>query len=191
MKRIKTKKYRRNITKGKRLNKKTRKQKIIKQKGGGEKEKKERIIKDNFRNMFMNSFKKLQESVKSGNTEKLNLAIESFKNGFKSNQIGINTLIPVTNETIPIYKQNNSKTTPIIGFVPLLVVIFDNIDDTMVKKTFVKNFIENKGNINLLSYTNNISALSSAIKQQDKELVKYLIENKADIKLLTDEQKEA
>ena len=39
------------------------------------------------------------------------------------------------------------------------------------------------------SYTHNISALSEAIKLQDKELVKYLLQKGADVKLLTEEQK--
>jgi hypothetical protein len=185
MKRIKTNKKLKKSYKNK-GNKKTRRR----LRGGGEKERKEKLIKDNFRNMFMNSFKKLQTAVKSGSMEKIRDATEIFKNGFKSNQIGINTLIPITNNSIPINKYNYSQdVTPLIAFVPLLVVIFDNIDDFIIRKTFIKNFIDNKGNINLVSYTNNISALSEAIKLQDKELVKYLLEKGADVKLLTEEQK--
>jgi len=185
MKRIKTNKKLKKSYKNK-GNKKTRRR----LRGGGEKERKEQLIKDNFRNMFMNSFKKLQTAVKSGSMEKIRDATEIFKNGFKSNQIGINTLIPITNNSIPINKYNYSQdVTPLIAFVPLLVVIFDNIDDFIIRKTFIKNFIDNKGNINLVSYTNNISALSEAIKLQDKELVKYLLEKGADVKLLTEEQK--
>jgi hypothetical protein len=185
MKRIRTKTRRKTRTQGKRKTNKTRKHR-----GGGEKEQKQRVIKDNFRNMFMKSFKKLIDSIKSGNASQLTAAIESFKNGFKSNQIGINTLIPITNKTIPIYKQNNSAATPIIGFVPLLVVIFDNIDDLITRKVLINSFIQNKGNINLKSYIKNITALSEAIHLQDKELIKYLLQNGADIKLLTDEQKD-
>lgn len=185
MKRIRTKK---NI---KRSNKNKSSKKTRRIRGGGEKEKKEQTIKDNFRNMFMNSFKKLQAAVKAGNVERVKEVTEIFKNGFKSNQIGINTLIPITNDSIPINKYNYSqRVTPLIAFVPSLVVIFDNIDDFIIRKAFVKNFIDNKGNINLLSYTHNISALSSAIKLQDKELVKYLLQKGADVKLLTEEQKD-
>jgi hypothetical protein len=185
MKRIKTRKKIKNPYKNKR-NTKTRRR----LRGGGEKEQKERIIKDNFRNMFMNSFKKLLYAVKAGNMERVKEVTEIFKNGFKSNQIGINTLIPITTNSIPINKYNYSQAvTPLIAFVPSLVVIFDNIDDFITRKAFINNFILNKGNINLLSYTHNISALSAAIKLQDKELVKYLLEKGADIKLLTEEQK--
>jgi hypothetical protein len=161
--------------------------------GGGQKEQKERIVKDNFRNMFMNSFNKLQASVKSGIMERVQKVPEIFNNGFKSNQIGINTLIPITNGSIPINRYNYKQdVNPLIAFVPLLVVIFDNIDDFIIRKIFIKNFIENKGNINLLSYTQNISALSAAIKLQDKELVKYLLKPEigADINLLTEDQKD-
>jgi hypothetical protein len=186
MKRVKTKKNRKSISKKqKKYNKKTRK--LI---GSGEKEQKERILKDNFRNMFMKAFKKLQDSIKSGDNKKLTDAVEAFKNGFKSNQISINTLIPVTTNTIPIYKYKyNSSETPIIAFVPSLVVIFDNIDDFIIRKNLITSFIQNKGNINLKSYTKDITALSDAVRLQDKELVKFLLENGADIKNLTDEQK--
>jgi hypothetical protein len=184
MKRVRTKKYKKSNSK-----KNLRQRKTRKLRGGGDKEQKDKIVKDSFRNMFMKAFKKLQDSIKSGDSKKLQDATEAFKNGFKSNQLGINTLIPVTNGTIPIDKYKyTSDTTPIIAFVPLLVVIFDNIDDIMTRKILIKSFIQNKGNINLQSYTKNISALSSAIKLQDKELVKFLLENGADIKNLTDEQ---
>ena len=188
MKRIKTIKQ---IKTNKRTHKNKRHTKTRRRlRGGGEKEKKERIIKDNFRSMFMNSFKKLQYAIKVGNIERVKEVVEIFKNGFKSNQIGINTLIPITTNSIPINKYDyRQSVTPLIAFVPSLVVIFDNIDDFIIRKAFIKNFIENKGNINLLSYTHNISALSAAIKLQDKELVKYLLEKGADVKLLTEEQK--
>ena len=119
-------------------NKKTRRR----LRGGGEKEKKEQNIKDTFRNMFMNSFKKLQAAIKAGNMERVNEVTEIFKNGFKSNQIGINTLIPITTNSIPIDKYNYSQSvTPLIAFVPSLVVIFDNIDDFIIRKAFIKNFL--------------------------------------------------
>jgi len=187
MKRIRTKKNKKNITK---KNKKCNKTK--KRRGGGEKEEKEKIVKDNFRNMFMKAFKKMQDAVNSKDSQKLNDAVLAFKNGFKSNQMGINTLIPVTNNTIPINKYKYiSSETPLLAFVPLLVVIFDNIDDFTTRKILINSFIQNKGNINLKSYSKNITALSDAIKLQDKDLIKFLLENGADIKVLTDEQKES
>lgn len=182
MKRIKTRK---NL---KRSQKRNKYKKTRTKRGGGEKERKIQIIKDEFRRIFLNSFNKLQQAIKSTNTEKITEVIEGFKNFLGSNRTRINTLIPVTTNTIPIDKKSNSSATPIIAFVPLLVVIFDNIENTNIRKDFVQNFIQNTGNINLKSYTNDISALSTAIKLKDKELVKFLLKKGADIKLLTDEQ---
>ena len=66
MKRIKTRKlFGKQIKKthnNNNRNKKTRRR----LRGGGEKERNEKIIKDEFRNMFINSFKKLQYAVKAG-----------------------------------------------------------------------------------------------------------------------------
>ena len=204
MKKNKTKKNRKGISKRQKINTRkintrkintrkinTRKINTKKLIGSGQKEQRERIVKDNFRNMFLKAFKKLQDAIKSNDAKKLSDSIDSFKNGFRSNQIGINTLIPVTNDSVPINKYKYSLAeTPIIAFVPSLVVIFDNIDDFITRKILIKSFIENKGNINLKSYKNDISALSDAIRLQDKELVKFLLENGADIKTLTDQQKE-
>jgi hypothetical protein len=188
MKRIKTRKNKKySYKKNKKQNLTRKTKKII---GGGEKEQKEKMIKDSFRNMFIKAFKKLQDSVKLGDNKKLDDAIDAFKNGFKSNQIGINTLIPITNNSIPVNKYKyNSAQTPILAFVPSLVVIFDNIDDFITRKILITSFIQNKGNINLKSYTKDISALSDAVRLQDKELVKFLLEKGADIKVLSDEQK--
>jgi hypothetical protein len=188
MKRIKTNKnknrlIRKNITlrKNKSLRKKTLK------KGGGEKEKKQYALRDEFRNMFLKAFKKLQDAMKSDNQQQLNKVVELFINGFQSNQTSINTLIPVINNTIPVNKYKQSPGNPVKYFVPLLVVIFENIDDPIIRKILIKNFIKYKGNINLKSYTKDITALSSAIHLQDKELVKFLIENGADISLVDSE----
>lgn len=188
MKRMKTRKNFKRTQKRNKYNK-SRKTRSRTRKGGGEKEIKEQFVKNEFRRMVLNSFNKFQQAVKSGNAEKIKEAVNSFKNGLRSNRTSINTLIPVTTNTIPIDKYKyKSDTTPIIAFVPLLVIIFDNIDDTTIRKVFVKNFIDNTGNINLKSYTKDITALSAAIKLQDKELVKFLLENDADVKILTDEQ---
>jgi hypothetical protein len=182
MKLQKTKKYKKKNQKKYTLNK------TKKQRGGGEKEQKERIIKDKFVSMFLNSYDKLMKAIKSKNKQQIKTAINSFNNGFKSNQIGINTLIPITNNTIPILKENNSSSTPIIGFVSSLVIFFVNIDDLDILKVLTNLFLHNKGNINLKSYAGNITALSTAIKLQNKPLTIFTLENGADIDMLTDEQ---
>lgn len=186
MKRLKTRKNKRRPS----ISKKTRKTGIRRIKGGGEKERREKILKDNFRNMIMKAMTKLQEATMTNNPKQIKDSIGAFKNGFKSNQLSINTLIPVTNTMVPINKYTyEESTTPIIGFVPLLVVIINVTQDLNILKSLITIFIKNKGNINLKSYVKNITALSEAIKLQDKELVKLLLENGADVNTLTEEQR--
>jgi hypothetical protein len=208
MKRIRTRKHFKRTLKNRKNSKGTLKNRKNKRtlllRGGGQKEREDKKNKVAFRNFFRNSFKKLQAAVKEGNMKRVQEVAENFNNGFKSNRIGINTLIPITNGSIPIdISNNNYDINPLIAFVPCLVVIFDNIDDFNTRKVFIDNFIANLGNINLLSYTKNISALSAAIKLQDKDLVKYLLKpdppkNKpklntevgAEINLLTEDQRD-
>lgn len=148
------------------------------------------IVKDNFRNMFMSSFSKMQTAIKTNNEAQLQKAITTFTNGLKSNQLGINTLIPVTTNYIPISKQTySSSTTPIIAFVPSLAILFYNIPNFELQKIFIDQFMQNKGNINLKSYTKNITPLSSAIEIQQPSLINYLMQQGADINVLTDEQR--
>ena len=106
-----------------------RKTRRLRLKGGGETEIQ---IRENFRKMFINSFITLQKAInkKPLSLGDINKAIANFKNGFKGNQKGINTLIPVTINTTPIDKYITRKDkTPLIDFVPPLVVIFHNIRD--------------------------------------------------------------
>ena len=157
---------------------------------GGGYGKEDQENKDHFRETFMNSFDQLRTATKEKNPEKLNDATEHFKNFFETNETFINTLIPITTNSLPINKYQYSEgTTPLLAFVPPLVIIFNAVDDETVRKTFIDNFILYKGNINLVSYSKNISALSEAIKLQDKELVKYLVEKGSDSNILTEEQK--
>jgi hypothetical protein len=148
------------------------------------------MVKDNFRNMFMNSFSKMQTAMKTNNEPQLQKAITTLINGLKSNQLGINTLIPVTTNYIPISKQTySSSTTPIIAFVPSLAILFHHIPNFELQKIFIQQFIQNKGNINLKSYTKNITPLSSAIDLKQMTLINYLLQQGADINVLTDEQR--
>jgi hypothetical protein len=134
----------------------------------------------------MKAIRKLQEA---SNPTQLKESIDAFRNGFKSNQLSINTLIPVTNNMVPINKYTyDDSNTPIVGFVPLLVVVINVTRDLNIIKQIITMFIHNKGNINLKSYIKNITALSEAVNLHDKELVKLLLENGADINTLTEEQ---
>ena len=187
-------------------------QKTIKQKGYGRKEReraeRERIqrereytriqqeIKHRFRNTFINLFNRLKSAIESNDVIKIDNAVESFQDGFISNRSGINTLIPITNNNLPINKVPSLAGEHILepdkvikNLVPLLVIIFENIDDFNIKKQITKFYLQHMGNINLKSTRENITALSSAIKIQDKNLVNFLIDNGADIKLLSEEQK--
>jgi hypothetical protein len=187
-------------------------QKTIKQKGYGKKEReraeRERIqiqrhyirtqqeIKQRFRNTFINLFNKLKLAIESNDVIKINNAVESFQDGFTSNRNGINTLIPVKDNNLPINKvpsvageEMADADKIIINIVPLLVIIFEHIGDFNIKKQITRFYIQNMGNINLKSTRENITALSSAIKISDKNLVTFLIDNGADINILSEEQK--
>ena len=88
MKKNKTKKNRKGISKRQKINTRkintrkinTRKINTKKLIGSGQKEQRERIVKDNFRNMFLKAFKKLQDAIKSNDAKKLSDSIDSFKN---------------------------------------------------------------------------------------------------------------
>jgi hypothetical protein len=187
-------------------------QKTIKQKGYGKKEReraeRERIqmqrvyirtqqeIKQRFRNTFINLFNRLKSAIESNDVIKIDNAVESFQDGFTSNRSGINTLIPVKDNNLPINKVPSLAGEHILepdkvikNLVPLLVIIFEHIGDFNIKKQITRFYIQNMGNINLKSTRENITALSSAIKISDKNLVTFLIDNGADINILSEEQK--
>ncbi len=124
MKIQKTKKYKKKKQRKNGINKKTKKLR-----GAGQKEREERIIKDKFVKMFLNAYNKLMSAIKSEDKRQIKVAIESFNKGFESNRAGINTLIPITNNMIPIIKENATSSAPVIGFVSPLVIFFSHIDD--------------------------------------------------------------
>ena len=138
----------------------------------------------NFKNAFRAEFMKAFEILKRDP----NKGLTAFKNLIRDNPLGINTLIPLTHNMVPVYKRDSPG---IIAFAPLLVVIFENTDDSSIKRRLADLFKKKMGNINLTDYTNKTSALSSAVKIQDKELVDFLLDNGADISILTPEQKGA
>lgn len=156
----------------------------------------QQLIKQRFRSTFLNSFNKLKTAIDSNDNFKIDNAMKSFQDGLSSNRTSINTLIPVKEDNMPIDKvpsvagEDISEPDKVIkNIVPLLVIIFEHIDDTYIKKQITKIYIQNMGNINLESSIRKISALSSAIKIQDKDLVNFLIENGADKNILSDEDK--
>jgi hypothetical protein len=176
-----TKKTKKNILKKnkKYTNKKTKTNKKA-FRGAGPKEKKEKLLKDNFRNMFFNAFNKLKDT--NGSQK----AIDFLKNGFKSNQQAINTLIPVTSDYIPINKYTYKQDiNPLYSFVPLLSILEKNFPTNLdILKDIVSSFVQNKGNINLQSIKYNISALSTAIEIGNIDIIRLLVEFGADKNIL-------
>lgn len=152
---------------------------------GGERDAKverEYITKENFRNMFINAFKRMQQNPSLAQSQ-------SFANSFKRHQAGINTLIAVTNNYMPLAKHAYTESkTPLIAFVPMLSILLFHMRDPALQKMFIQSFIQNKGNINLKSITKNISALSTSIELNDTKLAKYLLQQGADSNNLTPEQ---
>jgi len=152
-------------------------------------------IKQRFRNTFINLFNKIKTAIESKNKDKINTSIVNFYDSFSSNRTGINTLIPVNNNNYPINKipslnsDNFEEDKLIYNFVPLLVVIYQNINDIKIKKEITRLYKQNMGNINLESSKLHITALSFAVMNRDKDLVNFLLENDADKNTLTDDQK--
>ena len=145
----------------------------------------DKIQVDNFRTMFINAFNALQKAINTnGNVQD---AIDKFKKGLKGNKNGINTLIPVNADGLPIdkYIENSGLTS----LVPPLVVIFHNIPDMTIRNSLLNAFIAINGfNINLTNYVRDTNVLLEALKMQDKPLAELLLRKGADPTMLTEEQ---
>lgn len=144
----------------------------------------------NFRQMFMNSFSVLQKAFNTGSKENINKAITNFKNGLNGNKNGINTLIPVNNQGIPVDKYTESS--GLTSLVPPLVVIFHNIPDMSIRDAILTAFMKYKDNgfdINLTNYRKDKTVLLEAIELHDKRLIELLIKKGANTEMLTEEQK--
>jgi hypothetical protein len=162
--------------------KKRKSRRKYRKRGGDIRRQREQAMKDNFRNMFMNAFKRMQNNPEQA---------QSFVNSLKRHQNVINTLIPVTTNYIPISKQTYSESeTPLLALVPMLSILLFHMREPALQKMFIQSFIQNKGNINLKSMTqnNNITALSTTIEMNDSKLAKYLLQHGADKNILTPEQ---
>jgi len=155
---------------------------------------KEQIVqRDNFRTVFIRDFNNLEKALKS-NDKNINQKISKFKVDIVTNKLDINTLIPMTVTSRPIQKidiSSKQEQTTLETFVPFLVIIFKNVGNDIIRNDFVRFFKKNAGNINLKSPTKDISALSTAIELNDKNLVKFLLSVNigADKNTLTEEQK--
>jgi len=169
-------------------NRKNTKNKITRRivSGGGENE-----IRDDFRIMFIYALNNIKKAIDKNDTNAFNKAVDELVASFKKNQAGINSLILITNNNIPINKKNyNLDTNPVVGIVPLLSVLFHHVQDIDARKKIINAFTRNKGNINLQSVKGNITALSTAIELKDPVLVQYLVTMKqADPNSLSEENK--
>ena len=204
-KNIKNMKYKKNITQkgyGKQERERAERQRIERER---EYIRNQQEIKQRSRNTFINLFNRLKLATDSNDKIKTEDILFRFTDSFSSNRNGINTLIPVRANNLPINKlpsrgiineeeeskeETSSIVSPsIVNFVPLLVIIYEHINDLSIKIQITRFYLQNMGNINLESTKGKISALSSAITTQDKQLVNFLIENGADKNILTEEQK--
>jgi hypothetical protein len=100
---------------------------------------------------------------------------------------GINTLIPITTDNMPINKKiYKQSVTPIIGFVPFLCIIIHHLKNVQdIRRIFIE-FKRNSGNVNLMSIKGNITALSSAIDVGNIYIIKALMQIGADTNSLTE-----
>ena len=149
--------------------------------------------RDSFRTMFIQQLNNLKTAIKTQNPEKIKQALNKFKNGFTSQKMGINIRILATTDTFQsidktqLYNIDSAN----IALFPCLVIIYENILDTKIRKKLTEAFVKNGGNINLKSSKGNLTALADAIKLRDKSLIQ-LLRNKdiaASDETLTEEQK--
>ena len=148
-------------------------------------------IRDNFRTMFIYALNNIKKAVDKNDTNALNKSVDELVASFKKNQAGINSLILIANNNIPIDKKNYKLAiTPVVGIVPTLSVLFHHVQDNDARKKLINAFTRNKGNINLQSVKGNITALSTAIELKDPVLVDYLVTMKhADPNILSEDDK--
>ena len=149
--------------------------------------------RDLFRAMFIQQLNNLKTAIETQNSEKIKQALNEFKKGFTSQKMGINLRILATTDTFqPIDKKKSyNKDSINIALFPCLVIIYENILNTKIRKKLTEAFVKNGGNINLKSSKGNLTALADAIKLRDKSLIQ-LLRNKdiaASDETLTEEQK--
>lgn len=149
--------------------------------GGNNNTKKDSVIRDNFRKMFTKYLNKMI-ATENVNKDMFFRHVSEFVSSLKNHSLGINTLVPVSKNKLPIDKYTyDSSITPIVDFIPWLSVIFYNIKDNESKKRLIKAFVKNKGNINLESIKSHKNILSVAKELNDKEIEYFLNKKKKEI----------
>jgi hypothetical protein len=143
--------------------------------------------RDDFRSMFNNTFHVIYKMQTDPEPSKYEESIRELMRSMKRLKTGINTLIPITNDYMPlnkkIYKQS---VTPLIGFVPFLCIIIRHLKNVQdIRRIFIE-FKRNSGNINLASVKGNITALSAAVDVGNIYVIKELIQIGADTNSLNE-----
>ena len=143
--------------------------------------------RDNFRSMFNNMFHNIYKTQTDPDPSKYEESIKELMRSMKRLRSGINTLIPITNDYMPINKKKyQQNVTPLIGFVPVLCIIIHHLKNLQDVRRIIIEFNRNSGNINLASIKGNITALSCAIDVGNIYIIKELIQRGADVNSLTE-----
>jgi len=144
--------------------------------------------RDDFRSMFNNTFHVIYKTQTDPEPSKYEESVKELMRSMKRLRTGINTLIPITVDYMPLNKKTYKQSvTPLIGFVPFLCIIIRNLKNIQdVRRIFIE-FKRNSGNINLASVKGNITALSVAIEVGNIYIIKELIKIGADTNTLTED----
>lgn len=143
--------------------------------------------RDDFRSMFNNTFHVIYKTQTDPEPSKYEESIRELMRSMKRLRTGINTLIPITVDYMPLNKKTYKQSvTPLTGFVPFLCIIIRHLTNVQdVRRIFIE-FNRNSGNINLASVKGNITALSVAIEVGNMYIIKELIKIGADTNSLTE-----
>lgn len=143
--------------------------------------------RDDFRSMFNNIFHVINKTQSDPDPSKYEENIKELMRSMKRLKSGINTLIPITNDYMPINKKiYKQSVTPLIGFVPFLCIIIRHLKNVQDVRRLIIEFNRNSGNINLASIKGNITALSVAIDVGNMYIINELIIRGADTNTLNE-----
>jgi hypothetical protein len=142
-------------------------------------------LRDTFRKMFKSLFTIIYNSQNKNDAVAYEKGITDFLNALKRHKTSINTLIPVTNNYMPIDKKTySSSDTPLMGFVPFMSILIYNINNEKDLLRILIQFKRSSGNINLMSIKDEVSALSTATDAGKVDTMTELLKRGADINLL-------
>ena len=143
--------------------------------------------RDDFRSMFNNTFHVIYKTQTDQETSKYEESVKELMRSMKRLKSGINTLIPIAADYMPINKKiYKQSVTPLIGFVPFLCIIIRHLNNVQDVRRIIIEFNRNSGNINLASIKGNITALSAAIDVGNVYIINELIQRGADTNTLNE-----